>query len=146
MVPKMEEVIEGPDLNAGRSRVDKKNYRQFLLHNGLRVVIVSDTLIMGQHDMGVINDGSDSESDMSNESDQDSDGDHSFGDEEDGIRKAAAAMVVRAGSFHDPLCCQGMAHFLEHMLFMGTKKLVDSGAKDFQTLEIHDDGAVLEEA
>ena len=122
MVPKMEEVIEGPDLNAGRSRVDKKNYRQFLLHNGLRVVIVSDTLIMGQHDMGVINDGSDSESDMSNESDQDSDGDHSFGDEEDGIRKAAAAMVVRAGSFHDPLCCQGMAHFLEHMLFMGTKK------------------------
>ena len=32
------------------------------------------------------------------------------------------------------------------VLFMGTKKLVDSGAKDFQTLEIHDDGAVLEEA
>lgn len=42
--------------------------------------------------------------------------------EEDGIRKAAAALVVGVGSFHDPPFAQGMAHFLEHMLFMGTAK------------------------
>ena len=36
--------------------------------------------------------------------------------------KAAAAMDVRIGSLFDPHQYQGLAHFLEHMLFLGTKK------------------------
>lgn len=36
--------------------------------------------------------------------------------------KAAAALDVFAGSAHDPLDRQGLAHFLEHMLFLGTEK------------------------
>ena len=36
--------------------------------------------------------------------------------------KAAAAMDVRVGSLFDPPQLQGLAHFLEHMLFLGTSK------------------------
>jgi len=36
--------------------------------------------------------------------------------------KAAAAIDVHVGSAHDPKPLFGVAHFLEHMLFQGTKK------------------------
>ena len=36
--------------------------------------------------------------------------------------KSAAAMDVRVGSLFDPPQLQGLAHFLEHMLFLGTDK------------------------
>jgi hypothetical protein len=39
---------EGPDLNVSRSPLDKKLYRQILLPNGLRAVLISDTLAMHQ--------------------------------------------------------------------------------------------------
>lgn len=35
---------------------------------------------------------------------------------------SAAAMSVKAGSFSDPEDIQGLSHFLEHMLFLGTEK------------------------
>lgn len=37
-------------------------------------------------------------------------------------QKSAAALSVGVGSFSDPLQAQGLAHYLEHMLFMGTSK------------------------
>ncbi|GAX76258.1 hypothetical protein CEUSTIGMA_g3702.t1 [Chlamydomonas eustigma] len=37
-------------------------------------------------------------------------------------KKAAAAMSVGVGSFCDPPHMQGLSHYLEHMLFMGSKK------------------------
>tara|TARA_R100001244_G_scaffold4518_8_gene5707 strand:+ start:35925 stop:38648 length:2724 start_codon:yes stop_codon:yes gene_type:complete len=42
--------------------------------------------------------------------------------------KAAASMAVNAGHFDDPLDRQGLAHFLEHMLFLGTDQYPDSGS------------------
>lgn len=36
--------------------------------------------------------------------------------------KAAAALSVNVGNYHDPVDREGLAHFLEHMLFLGTKK------------------------
>jgi insulysin len=39
--------------------------------------------------------------------------------------KSAAALNVNVGSLLDPLEFQGLAHFLEHMLFMGTEKYPD---------------------
>ncbi|XQW85955.1 insulinase family protein [Thalassotalea piscium] len=36
--------------------------------------------------------------------------------------KSAAALAVNVGHFNDPIDRQGLAHFLEHMLFLGTKK------------------------
>ena len=40
---------------------------------------------------------------------------------------AAAALDVYVGSGNDPLDRQGLAHYLEHMLFLGTKKYPESG-------------------
>lgn len=36
-------------------------------------------------------------------------------------KPSAVALSVNVGSFSDPKECPGLAHFLEHMLFMGTK-------------------------
>ena len=41
--------------------------------------------------------------------------------------KAAAALDLNAGSADDPHARPGMAHFLEHMLFLGTEKYPDPG-------------------
>ncbi len=41
--------------------------------------------------------------------------------------QAAASMAVNVGHFDDPKSRPGMAHFLEHMLFLGTDKYPDSG-------------------
>lgn len=38
-----------------------------------------------------------------------------------GVEQSAAALSVEAGAWEDPKEYPGMAHFLEHMLFMGTK-------------------------
>lgn len=40
-------------------------------------------------------------------------------------QKSAAALSVGIGSFKDPIETQGLAHYLEHMLFMGTEKYPD---------------------
>jgi insulysin len=42
-----------------------------------------------------------------------------------GAETAAAAISVGAGSWNDPTEFPGMAHFCEHMLFMGTEKYPD---------------------
>tara|TARA_R110000744_G_scaffold66320_1_gene135469 strand:+ start:5049 stop:7844 length:2796 start_codon:yes stop_codon:yes gene_type:complete len=39
--------------------------------------------------------------------------------------KSAAALAVNVGHFDDPTHRQGLAHFLEHMLFLGTKNFPD---------------------
>lgn len=38
------------------------------------------------------------------------------------IQKSAVNLIVLAGSYQDPIEHQGLAHFLEHMLFLGTKE------------------------
>ena len=42
--------------------------------------------------------------------------------------KAAASLDVNVGSSNDPEDRAGLAHFLEHMLFLGTEKYPDAGA------------------
>jgi len=44
--------------------------------------------------------------------------------------KSAALLIVKAGSWEDPKEYPGIAHFLEHMLFMGTKKYPKEGEYD----------------
>lgn len=43
------------------------------------------------------------------------------------LDKSSAAMVVKTGSWEDPKNAPGTAHFLEHMLFLGTKKYPKEG-------------------
>ncbi len=45
--------------------------------------------------------------------------------------KCAAALAVNVGHFDDPNERQGLAHYLEHMLFLGTEKYPKVGG--FQT-------------
>ncbi|WP_159084163.1 insulinase family protein [Saccharobesus litoralis] len=42
--------------------------------------------------------------------------------------KSAASMVVNAGHFDDPKNCLGLAHFIEHMLFLGTESFPEADA------------------
>ena len=42
------------------------------------------------------------------------------------FKKSSAAMAVAVGSLEDPENAQGMAHYLEHMLFLGTKEFPKS--------------------
>ncbi len=70
-----------------KSPADQREYRHFVLDNGLKVVVVSDSE----------------------------------------IDKAAASLDVAVGSGTDPKQWPGMAHFLEHMLFLGTEKYPESG-------------------
>lgn len=42
--------------------------------------------------------------------------------------KAAASLVVNTGHFQDPHDRLGLAHFLEHMLFLGTRQYPDANA------------------
>lgn len=46
--------------------------------------------------------------------------------------KAAASLVAMRGSYHEPEAFAGLAHFLEHMLFIGTEKYPEvDGYQDF---------------
>ncbi len=48
--------------------------------------------------------------------------------------KSAAALSVGVGLLHDPMSQQGMAHYLEHMLFLGTERYPDTkGYSAFMT-------------
>lgn len=47
-----------------------------------------------------------------------------------GVKKAAAALSVGIGYYSDPLHLQGLSHYLEHMLFMGSEKYPDENDYD----------------
>lgn len=46
-------------------------------------------------------------------------------------QKSAAALAVNVGHFDDPIHREGLAHYLEHMLFLGTEKFPQIG--EFQS-------------
>ena len=50
--------------------------------------------------------------------------------------KAAASLAVNVGSGNDPKGRQGLAHFLEHMLFLGTKPFPNADAVSYTHLTL----------
>lgn len=122
-------VILGPDLNATKSPLDKKLYRHITLPNGLKCVLICDTVAMRQRkleghyddDDYSMDDGDDEESTMDHDHDDDDDASNDSSNDDKGLRKAATALSVNVGSYHDPPYLQGLSHFLEHMLFLGTE-------------------------
>jgi len=80
------------NLDHTRSNNDQKEYRLVTLESGLEVLLVSTEHLAEGKGL----------------------------DLRDG--KAAAAMCVQVGSFADPAEAEGLAHFLEHMVFMGSAK------------------------
>ncbi|XP_039248083.2 nardilysin-like [Styela clava] len=136
-----------------KSRSDPKEYRLINLKNGLRVLLISD-IKNDKVTPGVIenptklpptgsDDGSSGldESDTTEsdyESNQSSDissnnegqGRRKLCSENDKKKQAAAALCINVGSFSDPEKIPGLAHFLEHMVFMGSEKYPDENKFD----------------
>lgn len=48
--------------------------------------------------------------------------------EQPDAEKSAAAMAVNVGHFDDPSDREGLAHFLEHLVFLGSREFPDSGS------------------
>ncbi|XP_056599848.1 nardilysin [Triplophysa dalaica] len=141
----------GGDDNQGdphmiKSPSDPKQYRYIELSNGLRALLISDLSGLDgkaedeeeedseeeeveeerEEEEGDSGEGTDEESEEEGDS-QDSDFEEL---DEDNDRKkrrgsekqSAAALCIGVGSFSDPNDLPGLAHFLEHMVFMGSEK------------------------
>ncbi|KAL0797443.1 hypothetical protein Bca101_052617 [Brassica carinata] len=132
-----------------KSPNDRRLYRVIELENGLSALLIHDPDIYPE---GLPADGQipmDEDDEDGEEEEEDSDG--SYEDDEDDeedeegddgdedeveekgdhqTKKAAAAMCVAMGSFLDPPEAQGLAHFLEHMLFMGSTEFPDENEYD----------------
>lgn len=112
------------ELNLGKS--DKKQYRLVTLANGLECLLIHEETRAEEDDESATGSGSESGSDGGSESGNGSEsGSGSDGDDDDdGARtqRAACAVVVGVGSWADPAGTPGAAHFLEHLLFLGSAK------------------------
>ncbi|XP_064874931.1 nardilysin-like isoform X4 [Oncorhynchus nerka] len=142
----VQEAGDGGGENTGdpeiiKSPSDPKQYRHIELTNGLRVMLISD--FTGLASSG--DDESEEEEELGEEEEEEEDSgegteeeseededdkDSDFEDDEDGGKRkkrhsekqSAAALCVGIGSFSDPNDLPGLAHFLEHMVFMGSEK------------------------
>ncbi|VDO05686.1 unnamed protein product [Rodentolepis nana] len=111
---------------------DYKSYRYLQLQNGIRVMLISnvkpgETIEPLDDNQNGVNDEIESQ------------GSHEEVPEFD-LRKSAAALAVHVGSFSDPKEAQGLAHFLEHMVFMGSEKYPREN--DFDDYVCHRDGSL----
>uniref|UniRef100_A0A1D1XVB1 Insulin-degrading enzyme n=1 Tax=Anthurium amnicola TaxID=1678845 RepID=A0A1D1XVB1_9ARAE len=94
----------------------------------------------GSHESDEEDVGSDEEEEEEEDDVEDEEAEGAEEEEEGGVKrkkdgvlptkKAAAAMCVGMGSFSDPPAAQGLAHFLEHMLFMGSSEYPDENEYD----------------
>ncbi|XP_074109698.1 nardilysin [Cotesia typhae] len=124
-----------------KSDNDKKEYRVIKLQNGLTALLIADTHnISSEQYTNEYEAASSSSEEESEEDDDDEESEEDSSEEEDGEmemseeddkrpqvlkreeKMAACALCVGVGSFSDPPEIPGMAHFLEHMVFMGSKK------------------------
>lgn len=115
-----------------KSDADKKLYKTIRLENGLTALLISDTSrppnITDQSSSEEESSGSDESTDPESESGksgQSAVSDHhgtKRRNEFDEEKLAACALCVGVGSYSDPHDIQGLAHFVEHMVFMGSEK------------------------
>nr|CAB3255185.1 insulin-degrading enzyme [Phallusia mammillata] len=117
-----------------KSPHDKKEYKTVVLPNGLKVLLISDPSFPTENefeDDESENDEYSSEDESGSEVDDDgalsADG---RDDSSESKKQAAAALCVGVGSFLDPDNIPGLAHFLEHMVFMGTETYPDENHFD----------------
>ena len=114
-----------------KSANDLKDYKVIKLPNGLKALLISDTSYdlekldqeeeeLEQDEQNGSNSGEDS--DMGEEEEEESDTEESGNSGSSGLKKSAAGLCIGMGSFSDPMELQGLAHFLEHMVFMGSQK------------------------
>ncbi|CAG9464481.1 unnamed protein product [Pedinophyceae sp. YPF-701] len=140
-----------------RPALDTKQYQFVTLDNGLRALLVHDPHVAkslehrgsdgaGDGEMESESGSVGSELDGSDDGSGSEDPEMDEGEDEDGSAgpagkkpaaggeraktKAAAALSVGVGSFSDPQDLQGLAHYLEHMLFMGSAPFPEENGYD----------------
>lgn len=143
-----------------KSTTDEKNYRVIKLANGLVALLISDQRkdlkVLDDEekalDLTKTSNDEDEDAEMEDGSGEESCGDEEDGDDDEheepepkadeeedalakkastsGLKKSAAGLCVAMGSFSDPVELPGLAHFLEHMVFMGSTKYPDENAFD----------------
>lgn len=112
-----------------KSESDLKKYRLITLPNALQVLLVSTEDVPRHADDASDQSGSDG-SDDDDDDDSTSEGDDDDNDADDsdddsdggssgGGRRAGACLTIGVGSFAEPETLPGLAHYLEHMVFMG---------------------------
>ena len=111
---------------------DKRLYRMVELENDLRVLLISDPEMANQPAVPALEAGEEEgEEGEEGEEDEDEGEGEDDDDEEkeaaagDSGKKASCAVAIGVGYLSDPADLGGLAHFAEHMLFMGTKKFPD---------------------
>merc|ERR1719508_128518 len=128
-----------------KSSGDKKEYRVIRLENGLTALLIADLTYpldkLDQEEKDVVEEEMEEEDEEESESET-SDGEEDEDDDDEdapvrqpvsgttGLKMSAAALCVHMGSFSDPPDIPGLAHFLEHMVFMGSKKFPDENSFD----------------
>lgn len=140
------ERLPSPD----KSPNDKREYRVIKLINGLTALLISAQAFEGDHEdeedeydeensaHGSNSDQDETEEEEESENEDTSedgsdDGDKGHSETSDiakGQKLAAAGLCIRVGSFSDPDDIPGLAHFLEHMVFMGSEKYPTENAFD----------------
>ncbi|GFQ04195.1 insulin-degrading enzyme [Phtheirospermum japonicum] len=128
-----------------KSSTDRRLYRFIQLTNGLCALLVHDPEIYADEPSGNPKmeegdedeceedgeeEGSEEEEDSGEEEEEDDEEENEEVRKDPAQKKAAAAMCVGIGSFADPYEAQGLAHFLEHMLFMGSTDFPDENEYD----------------
>ncbi|XP_053549458.1 LOW QUALITY PROTEIN: nardilysin [Bombina bombina] len=128
------------DTDISKSPSDPKAYRFIQLENGLRALLISD-LSSACQDQSDSSD-EDAEWESEDESDDEEEDDDDEVDEEEEVtddayskkgcteKLSAAALCVGGRKFSDPEDLPGLAHFLEHMVFMGSEKYPDENGFD----------------
>lgn len=97
------------------------------LENGLTALLISDPYEDSEENEQSAVESSEDESDDENE-DVEEGSDENSDNEEEPTQKigqeklAACALLIDVGSFKDPREIQGLSHFLEHLIFMGSEK------------------------
>ncbi|KAG8132402.1 hypothetical protein E2320_010259 [Naja naja] len=117
-----------------KSPSDPKQYRYIRLKNGLCALLISDLHNPDGSPCAVSSEGED-EGDSEEETDDDDDSGAEIEDDQEGYDdecelRSAAALCIGVGSFSDPNELPGLAHFLEHMVFMGSSKYPDENGFD----------------